>query len=110
MIDEAIASKSYVDGEDSAGEPLNTAVAPWVGSATPGLEQGHGGSHAAPAADVEPTRALDRGLTGERAISNLVPSEGNSTDALQDESATTVCLDGTLLPLPGTLNATSSRS
>ena len=111
LIDEAIASYSLsrVD-EDSVGEQLKGVVAPRAGTATPGLEQGHGGSHAAPAADVEPSRALGRGLTGERAISNLVPSEGNSTDALKDESVTQGRLNGSLLPWPGTSNATSPQS
>lgn len=63
------------------GEPLKTAVAPWVGSATPGQTMGRGGSHAVPVADDLPSQGQVLGSTVCRpAVSNLVPSGSKPDD------------------------------
>jgi hypothetical protein len=113
LIDSAIASRAFesLDADDSVGEPLKTAVAPWVGTATPGQTMGLGGSHSEPAADLLPSRGQELGLAvGRPAVSNLVPSEGNSTDEVQDEASTTkAALDGLSgLPLPACADRFSS--
>lgn len=87
----------------SAGEPVKELVGVRPGTATPGMKQGHGGSHAAPAVNVDLSRGVAVGLTGERAIINLAPSDGNSTDEPQDEGSTdpsSPLVEDLVLPLP----------
>ena len=80
MIDEAIASKSYVDGEFHQVSPSKRR---WRRGWGP-QHQGWSRDTAEVTPRRPPTSSLrghsTEGLTGERAISNLVPSEGNSGD------------------------------